>query len=73
LSVLACRNASGLYYNLFQLNAKFLLFDDVGRPRCGLKEFSVNQDIVSGHDENDGDLTDGKYKVSVRFKAAIVK
>jgi hypothetical protein len=38
-----------------------------------LKEFSVNQDIVSGHDENDGDLTDGKYKVSVRFKAAIIK
>lgn len=38
-----------------------------------LKEFSVNQDIVSGYDENDGDLTDGKYKVSVRFKAAIVK
>ncbi|HZI85282.1 MAG TPA: hypothetical protein VFD48_00500 [Pyrinomonadaceae bacterium] len=38
-----------------------------------LKEFSVNQDIVSGHDENDGDLTDGKYKISVRFKAAIIK
>lgn len=38
-----------------------------------LKEFSVAQEIVTGRDENEGSVTDGKYKCSVRFVAAIVK
>ena len=38
-----------------------------------LKEFSIAGDIVKGHDENDGHVSDGKYKCSVRFVAAIVK
>ena len=38
-----------------------------------LKEFSVAQETVTGRDENDGHVTDGKYKCSVRFVAAIVK
>ncbi len=38
-----------------------------------LKEFSVEQGKVTGHDENDGQVSDGKYKASVRFVAAIVK
>jgi hypothetical protein len=38
-----------------------------------LKEFSVEGDTVKGHDENDGHVSDGKYKCSVRFVAAIVK
>jgi hypothetical protein len=38
-----------------------------------LKAFSVAQETVTGHDENDRDVSDGKYKCSVRFVAAIVK
>lgn len=38
-----------------------------------LKEFSVAGETVKGHDENDGHVSDGKYKCSVRFVAAIVK
>ena len=38
-----------------------------------LKDYKVASDIVSGIDENDGSLTDGKYKRSVKFVAAITK
>lgn len=38
-----------------------------------LKEYTVEGDIVRGVDENDGNLTDGKYSRSVKFVAAIVK
>lgn len=38
-----------------------------------LEEFSVAQETVTGRDEDDGRMNEGKYKVSVRFVAAIVK
>ncbi|MFN2511241.1 MAG: hypothetical protein ABR568_07325 [Pyrinomonadaceae bacterium] len=38
-----------------------------------LEEFSVAGETVTGRDEDDGRLNDGRYKVSVRFVAAIVK
>jgi hypothetical protein len=38
-----------------------------------LKEYSVGNDVVKGADEDSGDLTDGKYKRSVRFVATISK
>jgi hypothetical protein len=36
-----------------------------------IKEYKVANGSVSGWDEDDGDLTDGKYKRSVRFVAAL--
>ena len=38
-----------------------------------LKEYRVENDVVRGVDDNDGDLTDGKYKRSVKFVAALTK
>lgn len=38
-----------------------------------LEDFSVGQETIRGRDENDGRISDGKYKCSVRFVAAIVK
>jgi hypothetical protein len=38
-----------------------------------LKEYSVTNDMVKGFDEDNGDLTNGKYKRSVKFVAAISK
>ena len=38
-----------------------------------LKEFSVKQDIVTGRDETSGDGSEGRYKCSVTFVAAMVK
>ena len=38
-----------------------------------LKEYSVEGDVVRGVDDNDGNLTDGKYSRKVKFVAAIVK
>jgi hypothetical protein len=38
-----------------------------------LKEYSVNGDVVRGVDENDGNLSDGRYARSVKFVAAVVK
>jgi hypothetical protein len=38
-----------------------------------LKDYSVENDIVKGSDEDKGDLTDGKYQRSVKFVAKIVK
>jgi hypothetical protein len=38
-----------------------------------LKDYSVENDIVKGSDEDKGDLTDGKYSRSVKFVATIVK
>ena len=38
-----------------------------------LKEYKVENDVVRGIDDNDGNLTDGKYSRSVRFVAAITK
>lgn len=38
-----------------------------------LKEYKVENDVVRGIDENDGSLTDGKYKRSVKFVAAVTK
>ena len=38
-----------------------------------LKEYKVENDVVRGIDENDGSLTDGKYKRSVKFVAAMTK
>jgi hypothetical protein len=38
-----------------------------------LKEYSVTDDVVKGVDEDNGDVTDGKYKRSVKFVAPISK
>jgi hypothetical protein len=38
-----------------------------------LKEYSVENDVVKGTDEDAGDLTNGKYKRSVKFVATISK
>jgi hypothetical protein len=38
-----------------------------------LKEYSVDGDVVRGVDENDGDLSDGRYARSVKFVAAVAK
>jgi hypothetical protein len=38
-----------------------------------LKEYKVENGIVRGFDNNDGDLSDGKYARSVKFVAAIAK
>lgn len=38
-----------------------------------LKEYKVENDIVRGIDENEGNLSDGKYARSVKFVAAITK
>ncbi len=38
-----------------------------------LKEYTVEGDVVRGVDDNDGNLTDGKYSRKVKFVAAIVK
>lgn len=38
-----------------------------------LKEFKIENDIVRGIDENDGNLSDGKYSRKVKFVAAIAK
>jgi len=38
-----------------------------------LKDYKVENDIVSGFDDNDGSLTDGKYVRHVKFVAAITK
>lgn len=36
-----------------------------------LKDYKVEGDLVRGFDDNDGSLTDGKYKRNVKFVAAI--
>lgn len=38
-----------------------------------LKDYKVENDVVRGFDDNDGSLTDGKYKRNVKFVAAIAK
>jgi hypothetical protein len=38
-----------------------------------LKDYTIENDIVKGSDEDKGDLTDGKYARSVKFVAAISK
>jgi hypothetical protein len=38
-----------------------------------LKEYKVENDIVSGVDDNDGSFSDGKYSRKVKFVAAILK
>ena len=38
-----------------------------------LKDYSVENDIVKGSDEDKGNMTDGKYSRSVKFAATIVK
>lgn len=38
-----------------------------------LKDYKIENDVVRGTDENDGDLTDGKYKRNVKFVAALTK
>lgn len=38
-----------------------------------LKDYKVENDLVRGFDDNDGNLTDGKYKRSVKFVAALTK
>jgi hypothetical protein len=38
-----------------------------------LKEFKVENDIVRGVDDNDTNLSDGKYDRKVRFVASIIK
>ena len=38
-----------------------------------LKDYSVENDVVKGTDEDPGDLSNGKYKRSVKFVAAISK
>jgi len=39
----------------------------------GLKDYSVENDVVKGGDEDKGDLTSGKYSRTVKFVAAITK
>ena len=41
--------------------------------RRNLKEYKVEGDVVSGVDENKGDLTNGRYARNVRFVAAVMK
>jgi len=38
-----------------------------------IKEYSVENDVVKGNDEDAGDFTNGKYKRSVKFVATISK
>jgi len=38
-----------------------------------LKDYKVENDVVSAFDDNDGDLSNGKYARKVKFAAAIVK
>ena len=38
-----------------------------------LKDYQVSNDVVTGRDEDNGDLTDGRYQRSVKFVAAISK
>jgi len=38
-----------------------------------LKDYKVENDIVSGVDENEGNLSGGKYDRKVRFVASILK
>lgn len=38
-----------------------------------LKEYKVENDLVRGIDDNDGDLSNGKYARSVKFVATIAK
>jgi hypothetical protein len=38
-----------------------------------LKDYSVTDDVVKGSDEDNGDVTNGKYKRSVKFVATISK
>ncbi len=38
-----------------------------------LKDYKVENEIVRGFDDNDGNLSNGKYARSVKFRAAIVK
>ena len=38
-----------------------------------LKEFTVENDVVRGIDENDGDLSNGRYARSVKFVATMAK
>ena len=38
-----------------------------------IKEYSVENDVVKGNDEDAGDFTNGKYKRSVKFMAPISK
>jgi len=38
-----------------------------------LKDYKLENDVVRGFDDNDGSLTDGKYKRNVKFVAALTK
>ena len=38
-----------------------------------IKDYKVENDVVRGNDDNEGNLSDGKYARSVKFVAAIVK
>jgi hypothetical protein len=38
-----------------------------------LKDYKLENGIVRGFDDNDGDLSDGKYARSVKFVAALAK
>ena len=38
-----------------------------------LKDYKLENDIVRGFDDNDGDLSNGKYARSVKFVAALTK
>ena len=38
-----------------------------------LKEYKVEGEVVSGADDNSGDLSDGKYARAVKFIAALAK
>jgi hypothetical protein len=42
------------------------------RPNS-LREFSIEGDVVRGQDEDNGDLSNGKYSRSVKFAAALIK
>jgi hypothetical protein len=46
-------------------------YQESKRPR--LKDYVVENDVVKGSDEDQGDFTDGKYARSVKFVAAIRK
>jgi hypothetical protein len=38
-----------------------------------LKDYKVENDVVRAFDDNDGDLSNGRYARSVKFVATIVK
>lgn len=66
----------GLEYAMMDENSMWVRYHPSQYQESGtlkLKEYKVEGDIVRGIDENEGNLSDGKYGRSVKFVATIVK